>query len=185
MVKFEATKTEQNTIRLIANRAEQLGLNVKNDRLTSLMDLEATHCNGTPLDFDKFLAFDDFNFAHDFFGIKDCINRRTGELKNCFVPRCSKRAILKIKQKINTSGEPIKYGETLIIDTEKLIGFSTKSLYVRKGIKNNTLFLSQRNNGANGKGDICKIYENNEIEVNFKMFERLLEYGKKANAIIK
>ena len=72
-----------------------------------------------------------------------------------------------------------------LFDSEKLIGVATKSLYVRKGFKNGTLFLSQRGNGANGAGDICKINEDAEFEVNSKLFDRLTIYSEKANAIIK
>ena len=72
---------------------------------------------------------------------------------------------------------------TLIIDSEKLIGVSTKSLYVRKGFKNGTLFLSQRGNGANGAGDICKINEDSEIAVHENLYDRLVVYAEKANAI--
>lgn len=91
---------------------------------------------------------------------------------------------LKLIQKINDAGEPIKHGETLIINIEKLIGFETKSLYIRKGFKNGTLFLSQKGSGGNGAGDICKIREDSTIEVNFKLFDRIKILATKANAII-
>jgi hypothetical protein len=94
-------------------------------------------------------------------------------------------AILTIIEKTNNAGEPVKHGETLVIDSEKLIGVATKSLYVRKGFKNGTLFLSQKGNGANGAGDICKINEDAELEVNSKLFDRLTVYAEKANAIVK
>lgn len=55
------------------------------------MDIIATHANGNPLDFDKLLAADDFNFAHDVFGICRHLNRETGELEDFFSPRCSLR----------------------------------------------------------------------------------------------
>ena len=94
-------------------------------------------------------------------------------------------ATLTIIEKTNNAGEPVKHGATLVINSEKLIGVSTKSLYVRKGSKNGTLFLSQRGNGAGGAGDICKIYEDAEIEVNSNLFDRLTIYAEKAKAIIK
>ena len=58
-------------------------------------------------------------------------------------------ATLVIIEKTNNAGEPVKHGATLVIDSEKLIGVATKSLYVRKGFKNGTLFLSQRGNESN------------------------------------
>lgn len=51
------------------------------------MDITATHLNGTPLDLDRLLAFDDLNFVHDVFGIARHLDRSTGKLQNCFVPR--------------------------------------------------------------------------------------------------
>lgn len=92
-------------------------------------------------------------------------------------------ATLTIIEKVNGLGEPVRHGATLVIDSEKLIGVSTKSLYVRKGFMNGTLFLSQKNNCANGAGDICKIREDFEIEVNAILFGRLKIYAEKANAI--
>lgn len=55
--------------------------------LDAKMDITAVHTNGHPLKLDKFLAADDFNFAHDFFGINRHINRDTGGLNSCFSPR--------------------------------------------------------------------------------------------------
>ncbi len=94
-------------------------------------------------------------------------------------------ATLKIIEKVNNSGEPIKHGDTLVVDSEKLVGVSTKSLYVRKGFKSGTLFLSQRDHGSTGAGDICKIMEDSELEVNASLFDRIRTYAEKANAIIK
>ena len=93
-------------------------------------------------------------------------------------------ATLTIIEKTNNAGEPVKHGVTLAIDSDKLIGVATKSLYVRKGLTNGTLFLSQRGNGSNGAGDICKIQKDVVFEVNSKLFERITIYAKKANAII-
>ena len=74
-------------------------------------------------------------------------------------------------------------GSILVVDSEKLVGVSTKSLYVRKGFKNGILFLSQRGNGANGAGDICKIQQDGVFEVKDNLFYRLFVYAEKANAI--
>jgi hypothetical protein len=59
------------------------------DLLETEMDITATHCNGCPLDLEKFLAAPDGDFGHDVFGIRHHINRRTGELENMFLPRCA------------------------------------------------------------------------------------------------
>ncbi len=70
------------------------------------------------------------------------------------------------------------------IDAEKLIGVETKSLYIRKGILNGTLFLSQRGNGAEGKGDICRLKDTKAITVNNNLYDRIKVYAEKAEAIL-
>lgn len=64
-------------------------------RINLIMDLTAADgVNGNdPLDWDRLLAADDFNFLHDVTGICRHMNRDTGELMNCFVPRCRKREV--------------------------------------------------------------------------------------------
>ena len=62
---------------------------IYHDKLSAMLDLEYTH-EETPLDLEQFLAFDDYNFAHDFAGIYTNINRATKSMDNCFLPRCSK-----------------------------------------------------------------------------------------------
>jgi Family of unknown function (DUF6874) len=56
------------------------------------MDLTACHANGCPMDFAKLLAAPDFDFIHDVAGIRRHINRETGQIENCFMPRCHGRA---------------------------------------------------------------------------------------------
>jgi hypothetical protein len=58
-------------------------------RINLIMDLTAADGeNGNdPLDWERLLAADDFNFLHDVGGISRHINRDTGELGNFFVPR--------------------------------------------------------------------------------------------------
>jgi hypothetical protein len=62
-------------------------------RINLMMDLTAADgVNGNdPLDWGRLLAADDFNFLHDVGGISRHINRDTGELMNCFLPRMRKR----------------------------------------------------------------------------------------------
>lgn len=56
------------------------------------MDLIACHLNGNPLDLSSLLSAPYFDFVHDVWGIHRHINRATGELENCFVPRFSAAA---------------------------------------------------------------------------------------------
>jgi len=52
-----------------------------------LMDVTACHANGCQLQLDELLAAGDGDFAHDVFGIHRHIDRRTGTLTGCFLPR--------------------------------------------------------------------------------------------------
>lgn len=57
------------------------------DFMTARLDLDAVHSNGCPLDFERMLYAADFDFGHDIFGINHHLDRETGKLRNCFVPR--------------------------------------------------------------------------------------------------
>lgn len=83
-------KANRKKLMAITDRAAKLveGLGLAACKVDIMMDLEAAH-RDTPLDFDKLLAFDDGNFGHDISGIRHHLNRRTGELEDCFVPRCA------------------------------------------------------------------------------------------------
>lgn len=89
--KFTMDRVASDLIHKIAERAVALPgfQRTKTTKLDITMDLSATHANGTPLNLDKLLAFDDFNFAHDLYGIYRHLDRDTGELMDCFMPRCS------------------------------------------------------------------------------------------------
>jgi hypothetical protein len=89
MVKFNATRAEQKIITKIVDRAFAMAGNVGHslDRMATDMDITACHCNGNPLRLQELLDADDFNFSHDVFGIQRHINRETGKLENCFLPR--------------------------------------------------------------------------------------------------
>lgn len=95
-ISFAVTKAEAQTIRRIVDRAQKIaGSHI--DRLSLSMDLTACHANGTPLRLDDLLAADDFNFAHDVFGISRHIDRDDssptgGQMLHCFVPRFIARA---------------------------------------------------------------------------------------------
>jgi len=86
-VKFETRKGKKNLILLIANRAIKEKLT--GDTVSLSMDLSAVSAKYN-INLKKLLKFDDFNFAHDIYGIMDNLNRETGELENYFSPRCLK-----------------------------------------------------------------------------------------------
>lgn len=88
---FSASKFEYELINKIANRAVEIASKQGADysKMTALMDIEACHCNGMPLKLDELLTATPFDFTHDVFGIANHIDRTTGKLTGCFVPRYS------------------------------------------------------------------------------------------------
>lgn len=91
MVKFTASKFEAELIGRIVDRAIEVSETFGNkiDRMSLLMDIEAVHCNGNPLNLADLYMSDQFNFVHDVFGIMRHIDRKTGKLKDFFSPRYS------------------------------------------------------------------------------------------------
>lgn len=60
------------------------------DRTATSMDLIATHNGGCPLDFERMASVADehlWHVAHDIAGIARFLDRDTGELTGCFLPR--------------------------------------------------------------------------------------------------
>jgi hypothetical protein len=91
MVSFKVNKADKRLIDKIVERALIMAKanDIEYDRMDAAMDITATHANGCPLKLQKLLAADDFNFAHDVFGIRRHLNRETGQLENHFLPRCA------------------------------------------------------------------------------------------------
>ena len=85
---MNTTRDEYLAINKVIERIKEEGIAYSN-HLAMLMDLDYAH-QDTPMDFEKLLAFDRFNFIHDIYGIANNLNRKTKEIENCFVPRCSK-----------------------------------------------------------------------------------------------
>jgi len=87
MISFEASGREYLTVRKIVKRAK-----VPADvSLDLMMDILATHCNGTRLNLDGLLIAAEGDFFHDVCGIAQNVNRKTGKLGNCFLPRYAAR----------------------------------------------------------------------------------------------
>lgn len=82
-------------IDLIVDRAVEMAESkeIPLDKHRLHMDISAVHANGCPLELDRLLKADDFNFTHDVFGIMRHINRKTGKLTGFFLPRC--KALIK------------------------------------------------------------------------------------------
>jgi hypothetical protein len=77
-------KEDYETIYKITKRA-----NVHKNLDNLDMDIAATHISN-PLRLKEMLNSDNFNFWHDINGIVANLNRKTGKLENCFLPRFSK-----------------------------------------------------------------------------------------------
>ena len=84
----EATKVAE---RYEASFPQQRGYK----RINLVMDITAADgVNGNrPLDYDRWLAADNFNFMHDLSGICRHIDRETGEIGGFFVPRFTKKLV--------------------------------------------------------------------------------------------
>jgi hypothetical protein len=89
---FACSKEDQELIFKIVNRAkrELAGTEATVTNVAHLiMDLTAAH-NDTPMDLALLLSFPSFDFVHDVLGIQRHINRETGTLEDCFLPRCAR-----------------------------------------------------------------------------------------------
>jgi len=91
-ISFTTTKEERDKALKIVTRFMKFPAHVENIHPhVAQMDICACHANGIPLDFDKFLGFDDDSFLHDFMGIVFNLDRTTGEMRNHFIPRCARK----------------------------------------------------------------------------------------------
>lgn len=81
----KATRDEVVAINKIAKMAVYLDPTL--DLLSVQMDLEACHTHGCPLDLERLGNADQTNLMHDVAGIRRHLNRETGQLENCFLPR--------------------------------------------------------------------------------------------------
>lgn len=85
-INFDATAEDAQTITQIAIRAiNRYGKQF--DGVAIAMDITACHLNGCPMRLKELLEADDFNFGHDVLGIRKHLNRDTGKLMDCFLPR--------------------------------------------------------------------------------------------------
>jgi len=87
--KIEAN--EWTLITHIAKRAESYGRThgwaMDYEYRDALMDLAAVHANGCPLDLAGLYDATPLDFCHDIYGIRRHLDRTTGKLGDCFIPR--------------------------------------------------------------------------------------------------
>ena len=86
-LKWDATKEEHDHAEKIVSRFILRTGRDKSETMALLMDLIATHANGCPLDLAGLAAADDEHLVHDMGGINQHIDRQTGQLTDCFLPR--------------------------------------------------------------------------------------------------
>lgn len=89
-INFSITAEDLRHVREIVTRAEALTKKFGHgtiDSLSTTMDLIACHNHGCKLDLGELAKADDFNLAHDVFGIARHLNRETGKLEGHYRPR--------------------------------------------------------------------------------------------------
>jgi hypothetical protein len=91
MLNWKVSRKDRLLIDGIVDRAMnaliEIGINA--DREDVAMDIVCVHNNIYRLRLADWLAADDFNFLHDLYGIRNCLNRVTGKFVGLFHPRFS------------------------------------------------------------------------------------------------
>jgi hypothetical protein len=88
VINWTTSRDDSDTIEKIAVRARQ-DLGYSGPPIEIIMDVTAVHANGCPLNLTGLLEADAFNFAHDIDGIRNHVDRETGQLTGGFLPRYS------------------------------------------------------------------------------------------------
>lgn len=85
------TFEEESPVRDIVDRAVKMYASLQHEvtPLEVRMDLTAVHAH-VPLDFAKLAGFSAADFGHDVLGIGRHLDRSTGRLTQCFLPRCAR-----------------------------------------------------------------------------------------------
>jgi hypothetical protein len=80
---------EAKLIQSIVKRAQKAGI-ARGEQCIQIIDLFFAH-KQFALRLEELLVAPDFDFIHDFCGIQQHIDRATGEMGDCFVPRYAGR----------------------------------------------------------------------------------------------
>ena len=91
-IKLEPTHEDQALIEKIVMRAFRHFSKGERRQVELAMnelhrDLVMVHCNSCSLDLQRLLDAGEFDFIHDINGIEHYLDRETGELTECFLPR--------------------------------------------------------------------------------------------------
>ncbi|OQS36657.1 hypothetical protein B0T40_09690 [Chromobacterium haemolyticum] len=84
MINWKVSSADLALIKKIADRAV---MEMDADLTTTIMDITATHMNGIPLRLQEMLEAPKLDFLHDIYGIAMHLNRKTGQMEDCFLPR--------------------------------------------------------------------------------------------------
>jgi hypothetical protein len=95
MVEFSMGREELELVKQIAERVEELTAamqieGMQYDRHELVMDLDAAYTSAGPVNLTRLLESPDADFLHDIYGIRRHIDRASGELTGCFMPRCGR-----------------------------------------------------------------------------------------------
>ena len=93
MIKFaKFTSDEQKIVSQIVDRAISMAVaeGITIQRSDMEMDIAAAHAD-CPLALTDLLNAKNGDFGHDVFGIRRYMNRKTGKLENCFLPRAARK----------------------------------------------------------------------------------------------
>lgn len=86
-INWDISPADQNRMDVVKKRLSALGYT--GAYATELcMSVQAPHANGTHLNLEQLIKLDDRSFLHDVFGLDRHVSRETGQIENCFVPRC-------------------------------------------------------------------------------------------------
>jgi hypothetical protein len=91
MIDWKCSKEDFTLILAVAMRVQKEYPEYPDKQSILLMDLQACHGNGCPLDLEGMMHADRLDLMHDVLGIRRHINRDTGKLEGCFEPRYAKR----------------------------------------------------------------------------------------------
>ncbi len=80
-------KLAKKIVKRASDEMNSRGVGIGLDEFSLQMDIIATHINGCKLKLKELLAADTGNFLHDVCGIIRHLDRTTGKLIDCFVPR--------------------------------------------------------------------------------------------------
>lgn len=88
-ISFKTSKEDHDLIKCIVKRAVDLWWDHGHrlDVMKLTMDITACHANGCPLKLADLYVAKDADFTHDIGGIMRHIDRSTGHLGDCFLPR--------------------------------------------------------------------------------------------------